>query len=227
MSVTSCSFAVWKIPVAIFRSKRITVFGSTSASVIIWAALSRECFPWSSCFNESLSSFITLRATRLSLSFLSLNNKEKPTSCSKVLGLARGIKNFSFFCIFSLTTSTARSITIRFAAYSVINELTTHVTRINKIVPFRTSSFSKRCPSGRIILYPTNTAANVAAACALLNPNINARSTARILYIFWVNQEAIHFPERATTIITKATLSESKCPNNTLILINIPTPIRK
>ena len=145
---------------------------------------------------------------------------------SMVSGLARDTKIFSVSVEDSFPGSES-SMASFLAARSVIRELTTQVTRISRTVPFSTSSFNRRSPPGRIILYPTNTAANVAAACALLNPYIMFRSRTDILYIFCVNQQAIHLPVSAITIITAATFSASPCPKITRRLINIPTPIRK
>ncbi|CDA21794.1 unknown [Bacteroides sp. CAG:144] len=92
-----------------------------------------------------------------------------------VEGFAIGINIRS--CLQGVRLSKLLSIAMRRAALSVINELTMQVTSINKIVPFNTSSFNNLSPVGRTILYPTNTVAKVAAACALLNPYINIRST--------------------------------------------------
>ena len=152
--------------------------------------------------------------------------RDRFTMSSIVSGLAMDTKIFSVSFEDSFSDSES-SIATFLAARSVISELTTQVTRISKTVPFSTSSFSKRSPVGRIMLYPTNTAANVAAACALLKPYIRFRSRTDILYIFCVSQHAIHLPVSAMVIITAATFKASPCPKITRKLINIPTPIRK
>ena len=162
--VASCSLAACRIPVVIFKSKRLTVFKSTFAEAVICAARSRLRFPLISCLAaESLLSLITLKATRLLFILPSRTTNPRFIKFSTVSGLATGMRKHSFSCFFSSVTA-ASSIAIRFAACSVMKELTTQVTSISRIVPFSTSSFSKRSPEGRIILYPTNTAASVAAA---------------------------------------------------------------
>ena len=89
------------------------------------------------------------------------------------------------------------------------------VTRIIKIVPFNTLSFNRRIgsPAGvspRITLYPTITAAKVAAACALLNPKITRRWSTDIRNVFCVSQAAPNLATVATTIITAPTLIVSQ-----------------
>ena len=171
-------------------------------------------------------SLITFSASKLSFSFVSRITKERFIISSIVFGLAREIRIFSVSVDDSLPVSESSMATFP-AARSVIRELTMQVTSINRTVPFNTSSFSRRSPPGRIMLYPTSTAASVAAACALLKPYIRFRSRTDILYIFCVSQQAIHLPVSAITIITAATFSASPCPKMTRRLINIPTPIRK
>ena len=145
---------------------------------------------------------------------------------SIVFGLASEIRIFSASVEDSFSGSESSMATF-LAARSVISELTMQVTSISRTVPFKTSSFSRRSPLGRNMLYPTSTAASVAAACALLRPYIRFRSRTDILYIFCVSQQAIHLPVSAITIITAATFSASPCPKITRRLINIPTPMRK
>ena len=106
------------------------------------------------------------------------------------------------------------------------------VTKIITIVPFSTLSFNKRIgsPSGvvpRITLYPTRTAAKVAAACALLNPKIKVLSEAVNRKFFCANQAGINFDTVATTHMTTATHIVVRSYKNTWKLTNIPTPIRK
>ena len=180
MLVASYSLAVCNIPVVMFRSKRVTVCSITLVEAAICAARSKLRLLLISCFTESLLSLITLRAIRLSGFFSSRTISDRSISPSKVCGLASDIRILSFSCPFSSLTA-ASSIAIRLAACSVMNELTTQVTKISNIVPLSTSSLSRRLPSGNIMLYPTNTAASVAAAWALLKPNIIIRSMPRIL----------------------------------------------
>ena len=151
---------------------------------------------------------MTFSANRLSRCFGSRITKERFIKSSIVSGLAIGINIFSASTE-RFSSRCASSMAIFRAARSVMNELTMQVTRISRTVPFKTSSFSKRSSLGRMMLYPTNTAASVAAACALLNPYISSRSIPPILYIFCVSQQAIHLPANATTIITAATFRAS------------------
>ena len=70
-------------------------------------------------------------------------------------------------------------------------------------------------------------AANVAAACEVLKPNIRLRSPDDIRYTFDTRNDAIHLPVSAVATITPATMSELPPLNSTLMSIIIPTPIRK
>ena len=191
------------------------------------AARSRFLFPLDSDCSELLLSLITFSAIRLFLCLESRMTRDRFINSSIVSGFATGIKIFSGIFFLSSASSCASFIANLRAALSVANELMIQVNKIRTIVPFSTSSFNNRSPLGRIILYPTNTAAKVAAAWALLRPNISSRSIAFILYIFWVSHEAIHLLAKATVVITTATFNASPCPKSILISINIPTPIKK
>ncbi len=81
-----------------------------------------------------------------------------------VSGLAIGIKIFSCSCGF-VSISEKSSFTTNFlAARSVIMELIIQVNNIITTVPFNTSSLNNNTPGDTSILFPTKTAANVAAA---------------------------------------------------------------
>ena len=89
------------------------------------------------------------------------------------------------------------------------------VTRIIRIVPFSTLSFRSRMGAPlasvpRITLYPTMTAASVAAAWALLSPKITLRWSTDRRKVFCVSQAAAYFAAVATMIITIPTLIVSK-----------------
>ena len=133
-----------------------------------------------------------------------------------VSGFATGIRICSC-SVFSLLSSNCISScrAKRLAERSVTSELMTHVKRIMTTVPLSTSSFSNRSPFSIMISCPINTAASVAAACALLKPNIMLRSLAN------------HLLRVANTVITTATFRASPPVNRVRTSIIIPTPIRK
>ena len=168
------------MPEAIFKSYRVICRKGTSAEAVIIAAFSKYLLPRSSKPSEVLLSLITFNASKLSFCLVSRINKDKFIRYSIVSGFAIGISILSASTVRSSSKCASHMAILR-AALSVIKELTTQVTRINNTVPFSTSSFSKRSPPGKIMLYPTSTAASVAAACALLRPNINSRSMGAIL----------------------------------------------
>ena len=70
------------------------------------------------------------------------------TRFSAVAGSLTGIIIFSSSPVSSCGAVARVSSTMRLAAFSVVNELNTHVTRISIIVPLSTSSLSTLCPSG-------------------------------------------------------------------------------
>ena len=152
-SVTSYSFAVWIIPEAILRSYRLTCDKGTSADAAIIAARSRFLLPHNSKRSELLLSLMTFNASKLFFCLESRISKDKFIKSSIVSGFATGIKIFSgvSFLLFSVSSCASCIASLR-AARSVANELMMQVNRINTIVPFNTSSFNNRSPSGKIIL---------------------------------------------------------------------------
>ena len=156
-----------------------------SAAAATIAVRSRFRLPISSFVSEALLSFITLRATNGSFCLGCLIISAIPTNPSIVSGFATGMRIRSCSLLFLSSLPVRFScVTIRRAALSVATELMMQVNNIITTVPFNTSSFNKRSPFSMIISCPINTAANVAAACALLNPNIRLRSTFCMPYIF-------------------------------------------
>ena len=149
----------------------------TSAAAAIIAAFSRLRFPCNSFFSELLLSLITFNAINPFFCLASFMTNAKLMRSSIVSGLATGINICSLlFFTPSFSDCTFSSKAKRRAERSVTKELMTQVKRIITTVPFSTSSFSKRSPFSIMISCPINTAANVAAACALLRPNIILRS---------------------------------------------------
>ena len=200
----------------------------TSAAAAIIAAFSKFRLPCCSFFSELLLSLITFNATNAFFCLASFITKARLTKSSIVSGLATGIRICSLFiCLASSSACTFSSKAKRRAERSVTKELMTQVKSIITTVPFNTSSFNKRSPFSIIISWPINTAASVAAACALLKPNIMLRSFDCIRYIFCVIQAANHLLKVATTVITTATFNASPPVNRLLTSIIIPTPIRK
>ena len=70
-------------------------------------------------------------------------------------------------------------------------------------------------------------AANVAAACEVLRPNMRLRSSDDMRYTFDTRNDAIHLPVSAVPTMTAATMSEPPPLKSTLTSIIIPTPMRK
>ena len=149
----------------------------TSAAAAIIAAFSKLRFPCDSFFSELLLSLITFNAINAFFCLASFITSARLIRSSIVSGLATGINICSlFFFVPSSSDCTVSSKAKRRAARSVTKELMTQVKRIITTVPFSTSSFNNRSPFSMIISCPINTAANVAAACALLKPKIMFRS---------------------------------------------------
>ena len=118
------------------------------------------------------------------------------------------------------------------AARWVANEAMVQVNKIIMMVPFNTSSFNKRIGSPvtsvpNTTLYPINTAASVAAAWALLNPNNKRPSSQVNLKFFSVTHAAINFEAVAIMVITKATNNAVQPFVKVRTSTNIPTPIKK
>src|SRR5690606_2086975 len=95
------------------------------------------------------------------------------------------------------------------------------VNRMSTIVPLRTFS------SMMLLLYPTIITASVAAAWALLKPNIKLRWLVEYLNVNCVAVAARNLPNTATTVSVPATIKAVGPFDNTLISTIIPTDIRK
>ncbi len=172
-AVTSYSLIVCMIPEVIFISYRLTISTFTFAADAIFAAVSRLRRPSASLFGDEPLSLMTLSATIPSFRAGFFTTSARLTRFSTVSGFATGMSSFSassgsrpvpaLFSISKVNFLAARSVTI---------ELITQVKSIITMVPFSTLSFSSLSPFSRMIPCPMSTAARVAAAWALLSPNI-------------------------------------------------------
>ena len=217
-SVISRSFTTLAIAFDTLKSYLNKSFIRVSVAA---AVLTAVCRTLRDCFNAFSSEWwlsITFRANKPFLFWGDLIAKLRLTSSSTVSSLLTGIKICSDSFLFSSLSDISWAAML-WAPFWAAKEAMVQVTSIIRIVPFNTLSFNNRIGSPLasvpvITLYPTITAANVAAACALLKPKITLRWSVDRWKVFWVIQAAMYLAAVATIIMISPTLMVSKLVKN-------------